>query len=817
MEPAWRGLISFLIAFALLVGCLPTSENTAPPAWRFSDLRILDAAASSKDSYQLVSLYTRRYRSDLQIRLDLLDYELQDEFDLYLAIDYRPGGTNQLPIDAQANLDWDLLLIIPSSGPMKVMGPEGEIETGISLRVYRNPLLDNLTVSLNHAAIRDSFRIQAFLAEGGSSIPVSMLGPVRSDAQYIQRLPVTLAFWNTFHAYTPSQALRRLDGAHTGPSSDRHGLRGLLDAVESASFPVVILDLKTPASLSALDYTGALERVRKLASQGLLILPDTYLPYPHLSPMDNPPDWAIVDAALDASLVSQDFGLQPSPILYTATIPGAWPADLPREIRQHKLIFSNPPSSAVPHAEQYDSTFEETQLALWNPYSPGISRWQSSTIVDLFAFGQELLDTDQATYFGPSLEIRRALLEAASNPEAGTFVLLGGDLAQTAWGNPNAATQTLRYLKSRPWIQAMSAADLLSISPTRATNTQLTRTQAITDAELQLFIPSNPDGEAAHSALTLDQIQGLLSEEFRRASHNTASELARQAYQALMAPPLFSHPDLAYLRANYIGQIGHLLAASRWEDSGPQTFCPSLEAMGICISAQDLDWDGEEEYVMANQEIFLLFEPRGGYLSVAFWRAKDAVHQFIAPSSQFFVGMGDPMSWDPGKGVAGDVGHYRGAFSDIQTGFSSPGWSHYEVQVMPDSLSFSAPDGSLQKSFGISATGFTVNYRTSVPLTVQISLATDPGLRFLPGWGKRYTNTPLSGGWQWGHEDGLQVQILSAGDFKFNAFTDSYEYMGHPENPDLDFPPGHFLPFPMAVGEIKADREFSIEISVIEP
>jgi hypothetical protein len=125
-----------------------------------------------------------------------------------------------------------------------------------------------------------------------------------------------VALWNTFPAYTPAQALKNWDGAHTGPDSSRHGLRHLLDAVDSSDIPVVLLDLKYPAWLAALDMTGGLSRIQYLEKKRLIILPVVMpLDLPELSG-DNLPNW-VFSSALEYSLgKSRDFGL-PIPILYT--------------------------------------------------------------------------------------------------------------------------------------------------------------------------------------------------------------------------------------------------------------------------------------------------------------------------------------------------------------------------------------------------------------------------------------------------------------------------------------------------------------------
>jgi hypothetical protein len=80
---------------------------------------------------------------------------------------------------------------------------------------------------------------------------------------------------------------------------------------------------------------------------------------------------------------------------------------------------------------------------------------------------QGLLESTQATYTGPTIEIRRALLEAAVDPVGKPFIVLGGDLGFTSWGNATAATQTLLYLKSRPYLQPLGPAGLVAVSSTQ--------------------------------------------------------------------------------------------------------------------------------------------------------------------------------------------------------------------------------------------------------------------------------------------------------------------------------------------------------------
>ena len=105
--------------------------------------------------------------------------------------------------------------------------------------------------------------------------PADEVHNVRSDDQPPgQRAPIIVAFWEAFPVTTPAQALRRWDGAHTGPLGDRHGLLHILEGARRYSVPVALLDIKNPASLAALNFMGHVPVLQNLSGRSLLILPD---------------------------------------------------------------------------------------------------------------------------------------------------------------------------------------------------------------------------------------------------------------------------------------------------------------------------------------------------------------------------------------------------------------------------------------------------------------------------------------------------------------------------------------------------------------
>ena len=118
---------------------------------------------------------------------------------------------------------------------------------------------------------------------------------MNSEAPVPQPAPILLAFWNTFPATSPAQALRSWNGAHTGPFGGRHGLVNLLNAALKAKVPLTLVDIKTPSSLSALDTLGGgTNLLHTLIRESLLSLPDV-LPVESAAAgsLIQPPDWAL--------------------------------------------------------------------------------------------------------------------------------------------------------------------------------------------------------------------------------------------------------------------------------------------------------------------------------------------------------------------------------------------------------------------------------------------------------------------------------------------------------------------------------------------
>jgi hypothetical protein len=720
---AIRNSVNLIILLGLIFSLL-SCESQPPyvplPDWSYADLRALDPAEDIPPSQDLVAMYIRRLSKDVEIRLDLLDISTPTDCDLSLIINTALYGNDTITIH------------IPATGEISALDTYGHPIQDLHPRITRDTFLDIIVISLDRSNLTRSglpFLIQVVTTSPSSSIPVDILGPVRSDTHPPQRGNILFAFWDTFSAATPSQALRAWDGAHSGPGRSRHGLQNLLNAVRAYDVPVFLLDLKTLTTLSALDYLGVLQEIKNLTSPNLVILPDVSLYEIPANASTSFPRKSAID-------------LSESPFLYTI---------LPLE-----QLTGDYPVAFIP-SDRLGVPALPTQ-----PY-----RWQDHIIIPVPEENSTITNL-VPTPTGPSLALRHALIQFALNPQGSLFVL-GGEFSSTSWGDPSCVSPTIRYLVAHPWLQFLNADSLLTM------HTSLT-TQPAQASNPQY----NQRIEAVYLALTNSPASPI-------------TDTAWQMFYALQAP---ASSELAALRDGYMGIIGHMLVAARW-DAGPGS---------ISDCSIDFDWDGQAECILASPDFLATLEISGAYAVSAFVRRADGVHQVIAPYAQFVVGLGDPSTWDPSRGTEGDPALIPGGFVD-EVGPWIP-------LVKSEEITFTTEDNKSSKTFRLTGTGLHVEYWSESPIAVQISIGLDPWTRFTQGWEHTYQEVNIPGGWEWGIDSGTDIKITTSGALSAKTFTDSLSYMSSPEDPNFDYPPGHYVPFPLALVGILGEENFYINLDI---
>jgi len=578
----------FVLLLALLLsGCQVQPARPGLPHWAYQDVKLLDPVDATQPGQDITAAYLQKAGDELDLRVDLLDQDLTPEVDLYLALDYTPGGTTRLPIEAEAGQLWDSLVRIPAHGSLQVLDTGLHPQAGWSLRVLRDAEQDAMSVRLRLASQAQ----QNLLVQFFSTAPGSQALADQTAVFCIQDPPppparVLFAFWDVYPAYTPATALRRWRGAHTGPLGGSHGLAHLLRNAEQADMPLVLLDLKLPSALAALDMMGELPRVNRMLQAGQLILPEP-LPIERHAP-DTPA-----------------FGLANS--RFTFGPPGRLPA-------------GKPAARSLPASNQTGYV-----LARWGSLARQVPAWpaaaaptagRSSTWPANPAWMPVPVGTSLPAAVDPAgvtLQMRQALsaiaapptTEAAKRDAVPSVLLLGGSLPESTWGAPAQARLGFRYIQNHPWIQVLDTAGLVAqiragiiLEAAPATEGQAAEPGLAKGSPAPIpktaGTQTRPlDGNILFQPALLSATEEALQAGLALAPANPLRQAAWEAYTALYAPVYPVSPQLPALRASYASQVWALLAAAAWAEK------PSVQR--TCQA--DIDQDGRQDCILADPTI----------------------------------------------------------------------------------------------------------------------------------------------------------------------------------------------------------------------
>ncbi len=780
----FRSFLFILPLLAFLSGCTAQAVNPPFSEWAYSDLRKIDdfhEISQNSDTPDIVALYTRQDSRDIQIRLDFFDHPQVADYDLYLAFDAIAGGNSALPIDAVPSFAWETLLILPASGEIQVLGSQMQSKPAARVQVFRDAFLDTLTLGFSRSTLPTSlqnWRVQAWITSPGGKTVVDSLPVTRSGSLPPEPAQVLMAFSQAYPAYTPALALRRWDGAHTGPSGGRHGLANLLRTAASQKVPLVLLDMYNPFSLSALDYLGGIEQIQLLQNQGLLILP-RYAPAPLDQEVGPEGGWSDLLSEISAEATAGfNFSVDAMEFIPSGV--------LPHRTSSRVIFLAAHPQPEITHPVQTTTPV----------------RWQNSTILQI-PRGET---PQQASAQGPTEEFRKALVAAAVDAqtrEHTELLILGGELPASSWGDPQAARATLRYLRTHPWVRFLGEPELLSLHGLSARQEMgelnITSDALNTDTTLTAPQPAANAQIPQHTLLPVELLSAL-----QQAPDNPLGEAARQAALALSAPVYPQAADLNLLRAKAQGNIWSLLYASYWaENPQPTQSCE-----------QDIDRDGALECVVSTNDILAVFELPSGEMSYLFALLKDkqkgapAIHQIIGPSSQLISGLSQPETWDLSRGAAADPAVITGAFTNP------------ELDLLPSfgaqSIHFSSLDG-IKIKYQLNSNGVYIFFHIppeSQTITFSIPILLDPWLRFQSGWADHYNSQRDGLVWRGILSNALQVQIASSCLPSTASFLESKQWMSAVENPNREQTAGHFLPFPMTVLSCRAQGDILVEIEI---
>ena len=752
-----------------LAACGPAGFSSSPASaflgWKPADLRFLQAAASDSQP-GLIAVYTRQTGFDLEIRFDFLDLIQPVDFDFYLALDTRAGGTTRMPIDTSTGLAWDTLIKIPAGGPALALEPSLAPRSDLIPRYLDNPRQAARVIQLNRSSLPGNPSqpaLQVFLTRAGQTAVVQQTPPIQS-ADRAARAPLLLVFWDTLPAATPAQALRRWNGAHTGPLGGRHGLSVLLQAASTYQIPLVLADLKQPASTAALAVIGKLPAVQAGSLKGSLLLPD-----PSTSAWQN----NLPDSSFELGSVH--------PVGLAASLFSFAPFTQP-------LPEKSGPFFAVLTDSQH------------------VQNWQGHLLVPLPAVPYAVQSADavpQVSTAGLSLPVRQALLTAALSPDPADLVVLGGSIPALAWADFSVASPVFEYIANHPWIQPLTANDLLKLpaKPVDAWPGSSSCIDLLCSPAAPNVIPTSSTGEPVSSGISSLTLKTRLEQQLASLAPSPFASQAAQMLLRLTAPT--SDLALAKLRANYLGQAGYLMEAARWSFH-PGTFANC---------AADLDLDGIPECMLASPDWLVIIKTDGARLVFAAQSSPGGVSQWVGPASQFAVGLSDPTTWQVGLGPGADPNEIPGGFARTDRPFESA-----QVEIQAQKMIFSTAD-STHITYQLNGAELVVEVTSPHSITTRLPItlapqdwpSEEPASRWLPAPrldGAVWVWTPARG-------DGLQIEFIGTTGLTAISFLDTLDLLKIAEDPDRNYPPGHFLPFPLAVIEIQG-TSFQVHFQVIE-
>lgn len=373
-------------------------------------------------------------------------------------------------------------------------------------------------------------------------------------------------------------------------------------------------------------------------------------------------------------------------------------------------------------------------------------------------------------------------------------IIFGGDFANSVLGIPSIASDVFSYIKSHPWIQLISLTEYL----------QLIRQANISPPPYYEEIANISLSKNSNENTTqLQDLQLKIYNDLLQLPDNPITNVAWNVFDTLSSPEPNS-PSLTTLRSNYIGQIGEMIAGARWvSNPSPISTCD-----------KDLDYDGSNECILANNNIFTVVEPEGGIVPFVFTKDNQGAHQIIGPTWEFIVGLSDPSTWVLSSGLRSDSDQLLGALSDPVSN-----WNIYNYILGKNSISLFSNKVSMRKTVSISSDTVQIDVHDPGSMLSQanIPLALDPWLRYTPGWGKLYESDQAQKTFVWKIQSGISVEIDSTSQLQGFPFNATRAALNYPENPNYDYSLGHYLPFPMALVKLyPSGEDYSVKI-IINP
>jgi hypothetical protein len=761
---------SLIILSLILSGCqiLRNDQNNFKVMlWKYGDLKLIDPIDSDVPEQDLVAVYARKNDQSFQLRLDFLSLDQYLKKDIYIPIDTNSGGQNKIITENNdylvSDVNWDYLLILTDSGKIEVVDVNFSKVISAQIFVIYDSSQDRIIIDITRhdlPILSGKTKFQVLITPPGLN-KISNKSLIFSlDTPSPARSKVVFAFWNTFNSSTPAQTLRSWSGAHAGPMSSRHGLKYLINAAAQTRSTIILLDLLTPYNISALDYINALPKIKELAGKGILGLPAT----------------GFYGELIDINKEISDLSEGNSAPNLNKSNGGLLNFDL-----SNMNIRNNP-----------------DYVYLWSYYLYSKYKNLNKSVYDYAHYNYDQQPCEFSTINSAAVpfrnilsgECKKILVSNAYNHVTSPLIL-GGDFSNSLLGDPTLSTEVFSYFAAHPWIQVLSLQDL---------HLEKDLFSEGIPSDQKLALAQDPSFQRQRGTISGDatSVQASVYSSLLDSPRNRLTDLAWQVYYSLIEP---GTTELVSLRSNYIGQIGLILEAADWAEEPKY-----LETCSI-----DLDYDGINECILANDHIFIEIELDGGYIPFIFSIDSHGPHQIIGPTWEFIVGLSDPSSWYPNSGVSSDPSQVLGAFQDEYSK-----WKEYDANISDGRIELFYNKLAMRKSVSIFSNTVRIDIQNTPVSDINpvIPLVVDPWQRFTPHWGDSYSGSVVPSGFIWGINTGVRVEVDSTNTIDVTTFNKTRAALYNPEDPNYDYLGGHYIPFPMAMVELMDPENISVDIQI---
>lgn len=858
--------------------------------WQHEDLKGLDPWGDTESrAMDIVAVYEKEEPDFLRFRLDFLDLPTEMITPTHFALDFVSGGSTVVEpgnVTITFDVEWDLMVSI--SGTSHILYDSTFVEhPDLLADVQVDRQLDFVAFGIARDAFAGwdggAFQMQALAAAPGNMSLLDKIAPVETDDS-TGRAKLVLPFAN-YGNYQAPYEINVYDGFGFRPDErpgERRGVRYIMDAAEKYNIPFALRFLRIE-TLPGLEYLRINDRIRDLAGRGLFE-PMAGLGYGHFMAWQ-PDD---IDArAIDlASELRQDLDIPASTVFYPyEAMIAAGDIQVIQDagfeaiygLEQYRYWFGWIEDWSDPEAVQAEfETWRKVHLINGMPFvfDNRIGNYMLGAVADErwdeinwneYSEYKQFEGTDQ----GLDLWWRTILHDMALDLDQEQFFVIGTDIDLTAWIFADAVDWNFRWLASHPWIEVTTFSNILGRGWAAIDHGDL----GLADDELLMqylpdedcgynayfpehyyggitddrcptippgleieayydYVPYLRDGALIHPPRIMgdDQTPGSVIYEtlqnLRAAPDNPLTDLAWLSYLMHIAEQTWHDGtllgDRAKLQANLLLQVNKIVFAANWADEAARGNLPQQAQ----VIEQDLDLDGENEYVLSNDSVLAIFENDGGRLEYAF--AYDAQYgpvQLVSPSHQYFFKPESEYGFDYTNGEVALLlppswcWRPDGAFIDSKPGYDCSEYAPYLASYTSGSLSFELESFPLTKTFTLE--GDTIRAEYVIGAGEESRYGFQPSVNrrgvFTRDWPDAFEEVIRSGalGWQ------MTTGGLALVHFEDAEFGDRFAFSDSPARDEMQeredestYPPGHYMGFPFSMASLYGAGNESLSLTL---